>query len=706
MEYDEGTEQSERKPETAAEESVEGVDPSRAKLVAEWQECIKAGKEHMAPDFKRMRKCMQIARDGDEKDWVKSGKYVAPVLNRHISQAVSQLYAKHPRPVVSRRDKVYFRLWDGKPETAQQAVETVMMQTSPLDGMPMTPAAAEAKAVIDEIMAAQQDIQLLDRMARTMEVVDKYFMGEQARNYKAQLKKLVRRTKVTAVGYVELGFQRLLGEEQDPNLDPDAKIEDIRPKIEQIEETMALGEKGDLTEDSPRVEQLRSDLADLEQRDTVIVREGPVLSFLKSTQVIIDPACYHLKTFAGARWIAIEYDETPERILHKFGVDIGKKFAGYAKKNDRKGKKSICKVWKVYDQWHQQMFVIADGYPDFLRAPQTPDVKLDRFWPVFALVFNESEEDDEDENASVIPLSDVWLARHAQQEYNRSREGLRQHRIAARPYYVTPKQILEEQDKTKLAHHADHEVIELNIPATEDFDITKIVQRGPVAPIDPNLYDTEIVFNDVLRTIGSQEANLGGTAGGTATESSIAESSRMSTIDDNVDDLDEFLSELAHARGQLYLLELSADTVREIAGPGAVWPEQQPTREQVAKDLLLDIKAGSSGRPNKASELANLERAMPFILQLPGLNPKPYLDRYNALLDIETDEATAEGLPSVMALNAMVSRAAAGAGAQPTGDPASDPNAQGAAGADNAPAPAGTAPGAQPAYPVPGEMAQ
>ena len=42
------------------------------------------------------------------------------------------------------------------------------------------------------------------------------------------------------------------------------------------------------------------------------------------------------------------------------------------------------------------------------------------FFNIFPLVFNEIENDEE-----IYPLSDVWIARHMQFEYNRSREGLR-----------------------------------------------------------------------------------------------------------------------------------------------------------------------------------------------------------------------------------------------------------------------------------------
>ena len=677
------TEAPEAAPTETGPERQPDVDPARKALVSSWIDKIKRSKLKFDPDFKRMRECMQLARDGATKEWVLAKKYTVPILNRHINTQVAQLYAKHPQPVVQRRKKLLFQLWDGTSESAMAAFEAAQK------GDP------NAAAVLNEVAMAQIEMKKLDNMAKTLEIVDTYYMNEQKLNYKAQLKKMVRRTKVCGVGYLLLDFQRMLGEDSTPNPDKEARISDVRTKIEEIERIMAAGAHGDLKEDSAEVERLRLLLVDIERPETVVVREGPVLSFPKSTQVIVDENCYHLKSFAGAGYVAVEYDKTPSEIRSEFKTELNQ----YRADEEGKKRKNECvKIWKVWDRVAEQVFVVCDGHADFLQEPADPEIRLDRFLPIFALVFNETEEDETD-GGSIYPPSDVWQARHPQDEYNRSREGLREHRRAARPYWVSAKGLLEGQDKAKFGDHDAHELFEINVTAMDAPDVSKIIQRGPTAPIDPNLYEVEMVFADMQRVVGTQEANLGGVSGATATETSIAEASRSSSIEDNIDDLDEFLSEVAHAKGQMYFQTLSVDTVREIVGQGAVWPEQPMTREQIAKDLMLDIKAGSSGRPNKAAKLANMERAMPFLIQFPNLNSEPVLKEYLSLLDIDADEAMAKGLPSVVSINSMMQ--SMGGQPQPgTGDPATDPNQQGVQGAQNQPQPDQTEPGPQPAYPA------
>jgi hypothetical protein len=159
----------------------------------------------------------------------------------------------------------------------------------------------------------------------------------------------------------------------------------------------------------------------------------------------------------------------------------------------------------------------------------------------------------------------------------------------------------------------------------------------------------------------------------------------MSSLSSNVDDLEDFLGELARATGQVLLVQMDQQSVMKIAGPGAVWP--QLTAAEVAQELMLEVEAGSNGRPNKAIQIQNFERIAPILLQIPGMNPefmaKEALKRMDDGMDIT--DAIRAALPSIVAMNAQKQLA--------QGDPASDPNMQGAAGATNV-APAPGAPGA------------
>jgi hypothetical protein len=204
----------------------------------------------------------------------------------------------------------------------------------------------------------------------------------------------------------------------------------------------------------------------------------------------------------------------------------------------------------------------------------------------------------------------------------------------------------------------------------------------PMPGVDPNLYETGPIFQDMQLVTGSQEAQFGATSKATATESGIAESSRVASVDANVDDLDGFLTRVARASGQILLKELSPETVLEIAGPGAIWP--QLTLDQIAKEMQLEIQAGSSGKPNQAQEIRNWKEMLPFLIQMPGVDPdelaKETLRRLDDRLDMTL--LTKQGAMAIVAMNRM-------AGAAPA--PGAMPEDQGGAGADNTSVPGGPA---------------
>jgi hypothetical protein len=108
--------------------------------------------------------------------------------------------------------------------------------------------------------------------------------------------------------------------------------------------------------------------------------------------------------------------------------------------------------------------------------------------------------------------------------------------------------------------------------------------------------------------------------------------------------------------------------------------------------VLLEIEAGSMGRPNAAQEVANAQRIYPLLIQLPGIDPellaKDLLRRLDDRLDLT--EAFKSSLPSIVAMNGMASKPTApGAGMGPGAG-------AGPQGAMNAPTPGGPPPGGPP----------
>jgi hypothetical protein len=683
------------------------VDKGRADLVKEWCDRVTEAKEHWSPKFDAMRKNQTYAhgRQAVNDDGTKSHDsqaYQANLVLRRINQRVAAIYAKNPRAAAKRRPRMDFQVWDGTVESLQMAQQTIQQAQVVKQAMAMgggspmlLPGQAElmqAAQLLADVKQGAQRRKMLDRLGKTLEIIFHWSLDEPLPRFKTQAKQLVRRTLTTGIGYVKLGYQRVMTHSPDAA----ARIKDLTDRLARIERMSADLSDGETLPESAEAERLRIELTELQSQKDVVVREGLTFDFPKSWQVIPCIDTVQLKGFIGATFVAHEFLLTKKKIQEVYGVDIGSAYSGYKPTGQRGDKRKrtdqLACVWEIYDLEGRIMYTVCDGYPDFLKEPGRPAVDLEQFHPFFTVAFNDVE-DDED----IFPPSDVELLLPMANEYNRSREGLRQHRIANRPAWVSAKGTFGDDSKTKLADHESHEMIDLNISSGKKIE--EVLQAKPTQKVDPGLYDVEHLFTDILRVSGDSEPNFGGTSGATATETTIAEQSRASGLQSNIDDLDELFTELARASGQVLLTEMSAATAKRIAGDGAVWPTLD--RRAIAEELYLDIKAGSSGRPNSALKIAKLEKIGPLVIQTPGLNPTWWLRQLLTELDdtVEIEDGITEGLPSMTAMNSMT---------QPgTGDPANDPNQQGARGRQNAPQAPGSEsgggqmfPGGAPAQPA------
>jgi hypothetical protein len=258
-----------------------------------------------------------------------------------------------------------------------------------------------------------------------------------------------------------------------------------------------------------------------------------------------------------------------------------------------------------------------------------------------------------------------------QDEMNRRGQSKREHRRAALPRWVTGVGTLTDEEKLAIGMGGVGSVTQIS-GMTMGQKISDILQAVPIPPIDPELHESQSIMQDVMLSVGAQEATFGSVSGSTATEASIAEGNRTEA---DVDELNDFLTEIARDAGQILLMEVGEEQAKRIAGPGAVWPKMDT--EDIIDEIYLSVVAGSNGRPNKAANQYALQQTGPLLLQVPSVNPTWFAKQLVGSLDdsIDMEEAITAGLPSILSMAQMMQPA--------TGDPATSPEQQGGKGKDN-----------------------
>jgi hypothetical protein len=696
-------------------------DDARRKLVTRWQDRVKRAKRHWRPQFKRMRENMEFVEGRQWPDLSKEigkrdDRYVANICIRHVLQRTAELYPNNPKMQAKVKPKLIAQTWDGTEAQLMQAQQSAMQAAQV--GMPPDP---HSMMILQDAAQVQQFDAIMKKIGKTLELLYEYNIQEQTHSFKSSMKMSIRRAIVTSVGYVKLGFQRAM--KMSPEIEH--RIADMSERVANIERLASDLADREIEPDSADAEELKLAIRSLTAETQLVVREGLTFDYPDSTAIIPDTRCRSLRGFLGANWVAQEYLLTPDEIEEIYMVDVGTSYtaynedgnstgyeptgeqhysAGYGDGRDDGTSAVLCLacIWEIYNRKDGTVYVVCDGYPEFLQEPTTPEAEITRFWPWFAIVLNEGYDE-----KTLYPQSDIDLIRDMQLELNRSRQGLREHRRANRPKTAVAAGLLEEPDLEKLRTHPANALLELNAlaPGQKIDDVLQVIK---MPPIDAAVYDTAPVFEDVLRVLGSDQADQGTTSGNaTATEVSVAQFSQNTDLTSTVDDINDTMTELAQASSQILVLNVSPQTVTKVVGPGAVWPALDP--QTVADNVWLEVDVGANGPANRQEDVQVLTQLIPLLQRIPGISPEWLARQLMRRMgdDIDLTEAFAEGTPSIEALNQLMGRPQVapgapgeapgapgpGAGPGPTGagrgpprppGPSQDPTAQGPVGMANA----------------------
>ena len=267
----------------------------------------------------------------------------------------------------------------------------------------------------------------------------------------------------------------------------------------------------------------------------------------------------------------------------------------------------FARVIEIWDKRDNHIKTIIDGIGRWAVAPYPPPYATSRFYPYFNIAFFEVDGERHPQS-----LSD--RLKKLQEEYASKRSNSRLASERSIPGVIFDQQGITAADMKKIEAAVAQEFVGIN--PTKGDDIRKLFAEKPIGKIDPRIYDTSATLADMERISGVQEAKASTvTTAKTATEAKIQEGGFASRTGADRDNVEGMLQDLAEYTTELALQSLPIEFVQRLAGPRAFWPTGMDF-EDIITLVELDIKAGSTGKPDQENLRQSWSVLLPLVTQI------------------------------------------------------------------------------------------
>ena len=276
---------------------------------------------------------------------------------------------------------------------------------------------------------------------------------------------------------------------------------------------------------------------------------------------------------------------------------------------DSPGEEAIpfARIIEIWDKRDNHIKTIVAGIKRWAEEPYPPPYATSRFYPYFNLSLFEVD-------GERHPQSLTSRLLKLQDEYSSKRSNARLATERSVPGIIFDQTGVSKQDVRKIEGSVAQELVGIN--PTKGDDIRKLFTEKPVARIDPLIFSTAPIMQDMERIAGIQEAmSQSVSTPKTATEAKIEQTGFTSRTSADRDTLEDVLQDLANYTAELSIQGMPLEAVVRIAGEKAFWPEGMDV-----EDLLtlaeVEIKAGSTGKPDDESLRQSWSVLLPLVQEV------------------------------------------------------------------------------------------
>lgn len=459
------------------------------------------------------------------------------------------------------------------------------------------------KAVPDE------RLKVVEKFGESAEAVLDAYLVKRAR-LKKRAKRMLTSAFTTSVGWWKLCWQ----EDQTSDVLIQNRIKDAQDNIKRLEDLRAsMNDPQQCSDTDLQVAKYKQTLDGLQggPQSEVMQARGLTLDFVMSEDIVVlDSSVLELGDYERSAAMAHGVWMTREQFKSKFGHDgAGAKAYiqqpnGTMQQGTGDQKLELVRVWEVWDQQSNRVLHVCDGMEGFCDPPSTPDWTGTRWYPFFGVAFNEVE-------GQFYPLSDIELTDSLVSEYNESRDDFVGDRRYALPLNIVRKGgSLTPSDVERISNRKGGDTIV--VEGVGGQAISNDIWSGALASLNPDNYNTQPARQDIEQLIGGGDAARGSVLEAkTATEAEILSQGLRGRSAERQDTVEDVLTEMGSYALQVCLRKLTIEEVRKVAGPEAVWP--QLTADQVFEMVEVQVKGGSTGKPDRLQEQDRWTKLLPVV---------------------------------------------------------------------------------------------
>jgi hypothetical protein len=451
--------------------------------------------------------------------------------------------------------------------------------------------------------------------SRTLEIVLQRMFIVEAR-LKHRMRGSLYSVQNTGQAWLKMIYQR------DLQTDPIIKnrIHDAQDNLARLERLIASTRDADSSKEAERErDEIRVMIGALEKQVEVVVSEGLVIDRILTDDILIlDRTLIDFDAYSQSEAMDHMVWMTREEYEERFGM-MPKEGGGPTIFHERTlknpeaiqptNKPGAAELVCVHEIWNMRtntVFTFGEGAKQWAREPYQPERMAERWYPFFRMGWNIQDGTHE-------PIPDVTLQRDLQDEYNASRTQWAAVRKEARPVRVVRGNgSLTQEDVERIKNRKNNDIVVIEgkpgTPLQDDLGSIEGMQ------VDPAVYDTSPIRGDMELVAGRGDAAAGGIVEAkTATEAEIQQAGLMSRSDYRRDVTEDIIQEMATAAAEMLLQELTVQQVQFIAGERAQWPLMP--KPEIFQLINIEIRAGSTGKPNQAKEREQWKELLPVLQQ-------------------------------------------------------------------------------------------